>query len=656
MPVTFDNTGSTTGSASGSQSWSHAGSASASAVLVAVAVDASNDAATTVSVTYGGVSMSSLLRWESGGSGKSNGFIQLFGLLSPPTGTRTVAVTVSGGTFDWVSGGSLSWLGAGAFSTTVHGDPAGVVVTSGSLAVPSTSAASRVACFICAGTGPLAWTAGTSRYVINGTTSNAAGQQAGADAAGTGSNVTFSWTQGSDWYAAIGVEVQPAAAAPSGQVQPAATRQPRRAAARAVWRGTVTRTVNAAPAAGPTGSQPGGTVARRRPSWSAWGGVLGQPGQPLVSGTIQPRAAVPVPRRVPARGQWRGIRTAAVNAALPVPAGQPHGFASSRRPVGGWWGGLFTPQGNASGPAGQVQPRASVPVPRRAASRGQWRGPAVVTVNATPSTSQPGTVQPRATVPVPRRAASRGQWRGQSTPQPHLPGQAQPRATVPVPRRLSARVLWHGQSTPQPHVPGSVQPHPVIARRETARAVARWTPVTTANAAPTPPVTGTVQPSATAPHRPHAAQRVIWRGGAVPGTQPQPATGGLVRRRTAARGQWHSAAGSPPPSAPGTPVTGGTVKRRPPARGQWRGVTPAGSNAHGPDGTVQPKPVVARRTAARALWRGTVVTTANSSTAGVLFSAGTARHLWTAGEARQLWTTGRARQLWAAGHARNGSS
>lgn len=445
----------------------------------------------------------------------------------------------------------------------------------------------------------------------------------------------------------------PAAANPSGQVQPAPTRQPRRRPARGAWRGTVPAGSNAVPAA--------------------------------VPGQVQPRATVPAPRRARARGVWHGPPLPASNAAAVAVAGQqPHGFTSARRPSGGWWGGAFTPQPNASGPSGTVQPRATVPVPRRYRARGQWRG------QSTPQPHLPGTAQPRATVPVPRRTAARGQWQGQSTPQPHVPGQVQPGATVPVPRRTTARAViasalgalnargplgtvqpratipvprrtdargtWNSALGPaNAHGPdGRVQPHPVVARRETARAVARWTPVTTVNAAPTPPVDGQVQPAATAPHRPHAAQRVIWRGNAVPGVQPQPATGGLVRRRTSARGQWHSIAGSPPPSAPGTPVTGGTVKRRPPARGQWRGTVPATSNAHGP-AVAAPKrrPDIPRRASARAVVRGTVVSTTNAGRTA-LFSLGRARWSWTAGEARQSWDTGRARQSWGTGRARNG--
>lgn len=91
-----------------------------------------------------------------------------------------------------------------------------------------------------------------------------------------------------------------------------------------------------------------GTISASEP-WGA--AVLTLLGAASVSGTVMPRAALPAPRRRPAR---------AVIRFTPVPAV------------------------NASGPAGKVQPRATVPVPRRKPARAWVRFTPVRTVNAAP--------------------------------------------------------------------------------------------------------------------------------------------------------------------------------------------------------------------------------------------------------------------------------
>ncbi len=58
-------------------------------------------------------------------------------------------------------------------------------------------------------------------------------------------------------------------------------------------------------------------------------------------------------------------------------------------------------------PSGTVQPRATVPVPRRRIARALVAFRPVATTNAPPPPPPNGTVQPRATVPVPRRRLSR---------------------------------------------------------------------------------------------------------------------------------------------------------------------------------------------------------------------------------------------------------
>ena len=217
MAVTFDVVGpsssGSTGTSSG-QNWTHAGNAAATSAVVGVAIDSSGDGSTACSVTYGGTAMTSLQRWECGGTSQSSGFLQVFrldGLQGLSLGgSRSVVVTVTG-SFAKITAGSLTFLGSDTtiLATPAPGDSGGANVTSGSLAVPSTSASNMVACLLGTGSGGVSWTAGTVRYATTtGAAVNACNYCSGATAAGTGSNVTFSWTMSSDFYAAIGVEAQ----------------------------------------------------------------------------------------------------------------------------------------------------------------------------------------------------------------------------------------------------------------------------------------------------------------------------------------------------------------------------------------------------------------------------------------------------------------
>lgn len=216
--VAFDAVGpgsSGTQSATSPLTWSHTCGASANKLLVGISVDAaSNDSGITAAVTYNGVSMSSVRRWESGGSGHTVGFVQVFSLDNPPTGSAlTVSVTLTGSGFDGITGGSISLTGAGTNGSAVTADSAGASATSGTISVPTTSSSSLVVVFVTNGSDTTAFTAGTSRFVNNTGIgfSGGASFSAGATAPGTGSNVSVSWTQGADFYAAVGLEVQPGA-------------------------------------------------------------------------------------------------------------------------------------------------------------------------------------------------------------------------------------------------------------------------------------------------------------------------------------------------------------------------------------------------------------------------------------------------------------
>ena len=214
MAVTFDAVGpGSSGTQSGTSplTWAHVCGASATLIIVDVSVDAaSDDSAVSVAVTYGGQSLTSLQRWESGGAAQKVGFAQKFYLFSPPTGSNTVSVTVTGSGFDGITGGSKSYNGAALLGTVVKSDSAGSAVTSGSIVTSTLDTDSIVDALVVTGGDTVAFTAGTSRF-NNGTGSGFSGAgsfSASATAPGTGGNVTVSWTMAADFFAAIAVEVR----------------------------------------------------------------------------------------------------------------------------------------------------------------------------------------------------------------------------------------------------------------------------------------------------------------------------------------------------------------------------------------------------------------------------------------------------------------
>lgn len=132
--------------------------------------------------------------------------------------------------------------------------------------------------------------------------------------------------------------------------------------------------------------------------------------------------------------------------------------------------------------AGTVQPRATVPVPRRRPVRALWRaitGQAYVQV---PAPLQ----QPR---PAPRRKPSRAVVRftpvttSNAVPPPPVSGTVQPGATVAVPRRKPGRALWRGiTGRAYVQVPAPRQQYRTPPRRKPARAI--WRAITGTAAAP----------------------------------------------------------------------------------------------------------------------------------------------------------------------------
>lgn len=131
---------------------------------------------------------------------------------------------------------------------------------------------------------------------------------------------------------------------------------------------------------------------------------------------------------------------------------QQYRTAPRRKPARGAWRGAAVP--GVSGVAPRQQYRTA---PRRVLARAYVRFIPVTTTNAVPAPPPSGTVQPRATVPVPRRQPGRGVWRG--TAVPGMPGTAPRQQYQTAPRRKPARAfIWF---TP---VAGSAAPVVAAAR------------------------------------------------------------------------------------------------------------------------------------------------------------------------------------------------
>ena len=250
---------------------------------------------------------------------------------------------------------------------------------------------------------------------------------------------------------------------------------------------------------------------------------------PSVPGTVQPRATVPVPRRIPARALWRNV---AGPAFVPVPPPrQQYRTPPRRTPVRTLWHGI-TGAAYVKVPAPRQQYRTP---PRRVAARALWRGIAGQAYVAVPAPRQqyrtpprrvlsrawvqfkpvqtvntlpvPGTVQPRATVPVPHRVPVRALWRGTAGAAfvAALPPSQQPR---PAPRRTPARALWRGGAVPGIKGTAPAQQYRTPPRRTLTRAV--WHGITGAAYVKVP---APRQQYRTPPRR--VLSRAVWHGIAV---------------------------------------------------------------------------------------------------------------------------------------------
>lgn len=225
-----------------------------------------------------------------------------------------------------------------------------------------------------------------------------------------------------------------------------------------------------------------------------------------VAGTVQPRATIPVPRRQLARAVWQRQLGRGVPG-VPAPVQQPPVVARRRIPARAVWRQNTGPAFTAVA-APRQQPS---PAPRRVPARAYVRFTPVTTANPPPVA---GSVQPRATVPVPRRTLQRAVWQQISRgPFPPPSGTVQPRAALPSPARGPQRgVTSHVAGLAFVAVPAPRQQPSPAPRRRLARAYVQFTPVKTVNSMP---VNGTIQPRPTIAVPRRAAARAVAAGTVV---------------------------------------------------------------------------------------------------------------------------------------------
>lgn len=217
MAVTYNATGAGNRAANGggiasSLSWSH--TCTSAGVLIAAFTSAPLWNETwgptdyTRSVTYNSVAMTPIVARASGDF--TAGWVELWGMLSPPDGAHTVAVSVTGHTITSLTGSSVSYVGAQSLGTGVS---AAGNSTAPSLTVPSATGDMVVAA-VCSGVTISAPT-DTQRVLDNTTTGQNAStcllieDQAGAASAVLGATIA------SNYWAVAGVNLSATAVASS---------------------------------------------------------------------------------------------------------------------------------------------------------------------------------------------------------------------------------------------------------------------------------------------------------------------------------------------------------------------------------------------------------------------------------------------------------
>lgn len=208
MAITFDTTqGSHTGSAS-SLSWSHTVATGRGNQILIVVVD--TGAASVSSVTYGGQNLSQV----SGASASNSGdLLQIWYLLSPPTGANTVVVTP--GSTSYLNGISASYSGVAQTSTFGTAATNSGNGTTSSTNTVATTKSSQLVIEAIDNSIPASDTATASQTKR---LQPAGGGTAMGEIAATGSNMTLTWSFGAS--AGIWVQISVAMNAAVGGVTP----------------------------------------------------------------------------------------------------------------------------------------------------------------------------------------------------------------------------------------------------------------------------------------------------------------------------------------------------------------------------------------------------------------------------------------------------
>lgn len=198
-----DATG-TTSAGSTTLSWSHTCSGSNRLLIVTVAMGLVGDGGTTLSATYNGVAMTSVGVVHANNG--TDGYVQMFRLIAPVTGTNTVQITAAGNTPHDLVGGSVSFNNVN--QTSPLGTPATAFGsgTTPTVNVAGTTSGNLVVDAVCNGSS-ITSSGQTNRWLRNANTSTAAGNAASSTALG-GGTVTMAYTVSSDWWGILAVEVK----------------------------------------------------------------------------------------------------------------------------------------------------------------------------------------------------------------------------------------------------------------------------------------------------------------------------------------------------------------------------------------------------------------------------------------------------------------
>ncbi len=203
MAVTFDavgpNSSGTSVTINTSLTWSHSCSGSNGLLVVGVSVGAGQNG-TSTTATYNGVSMTSAGRVFS--NNQQDGYVEMFYLVAPSTGSNTVAITCSQSLT--MIGGSVSFNGVDQSTPVSNITSAFGSASPVSLSVTS-AAGNMVVDAVCTGTGVTS-SDQTQRWLRNDNGTTAAGNAAQSTADGAAS-VNMGYTITSDWWGMMGMSV-----------------------------------------------------------------------------------------------------------------------------------------------------------------------------------------------------------------------------------------------------------------------------------------------------------------------------------------------------------------------------------------------------------------------------------------------------------------